>query len=962
MDKYFEIVKAISTELNEIISDPEIDCSVAFLYSKIKRIKDEKMRNRLINQVKYLIQKAENKAFDRSFAFPTLKSIMESIATSIPEASDKLCQEQGIPEFRFFEPSESTAEEIQKREEERKAYATDFYKKAKKKPKTEEEEKTIWEEVKKGILVNLKDVWFNKLDGVDKELEKKQLDYKMLHHEMMDYSKYEALSRKKSILDETIQENVILLRLDLDAELTPIKYEEVETGLEKSKEMEEPAAEEKKTIKKLVERKVVDLRRLNDAKNTIQYLVERMADRILIVGSLGSPLGYNAPEYSLEPISKAFKSVFDQEIGFKEQCEFENFAQMLEDNEIPEGGTVLLENLNFNPSEYGFSFNPATGQVKLTSTKQQELYRERLGTYGRIYVNDAPEASLTECASICGIKSEHMLLGLRMKEMINKLAAFFMYSGYPFAAVLGGNDIIDKILLINSLIDTATHIYLFGPLAMYFMSALGMKLYGFEHDNAYYAAVHKVMAKAKENAVEIVLPKDFVVIKALPKKEPVVEEKKEPEHKQEEVKGKKEAAKGAKKGKVEEKKVEEKKEEEVKRDEKAELAARLEEERVWINEALANSQQKKVKIPVEDIYAWFLNKEKSDPLPDFVSPDEWIIGYGDETSAEIKKATEKPLRVFWDGELDLKERDDTKYLTRAMYDSLLKRKAEIPVHRKKRKLTLIHGAGARDAMANISEVVKLEEKERLRKERLAAFSEDDEPEPEEPLEEEEKKGFDVSTVCTDCLADSPFTMKLMQGDYIPGLLNIEERPRPTRDELECDLSILEDIQLFTDLLLQYLIIAVGMMHKKYVLNIKIYYIVIVIILQQETQLTLQQEKAEKNRHKNYQFIKRSFQWEIARNHSSTILLLQLSRLLHGRQTKADLQTTLQRICAQPSIKFQVHPEFCAMAQDYHLEPQEVIKEISQKTLWQVQYIGRRNTGYTSRVVQKVFQTSLCGSY
>jgi len=833
MDKYLEIVKAISEETGEEILDSDIDCSITFLYSAIKKVKDKIKARRLQNQVKYLTQKAENKAFDHSFAFIPMKKIMGSIVDHIPGLSNTLCQEQGIPEYNFIESVDRTQEELNKLEEEKKAAIADYYKKSKKKPKTEEEIKVAWEEVKNGIVKGLQNMWMKEFEGIERELEKRQIEYKLSRYERMDYSKYESLNRKKSILDESMQEAIVLVRLDLDTELSPIQYEEVEVPPENKES-------ESKVVKKPLERKVVDTKCLEDAKSTLQYLVERMADRILIIGSLGPPLGYNAPEYSLLPISKVLKNVLEQDVGFKETCEFEDFQQMVEDNVIPEGGIYVLENTNFNPSEYGFSVNPETQEVRLVSVKQKETYRERLSNYGKIYVNDAPKASLTECSSICDIRSENMLLGLRMKEMISKIADFFTQLKFPFAAVLAGNDIKDKILLINSLMDTVEYIYLFGDVGLYFLAALGVKIKGFEHDDLYYAAVHKVMAKAKENGIEIVLPKDFRVIKAYVKPEPIVEEKKE-EVKVEEVKAKKETAK---KQKVEEKKVEEKSEEEKERErlaKEAEIAAQIEAERVWTLEALKSPRI--TSIPEPDVYAWFLENQKKpvglepvepppeppakvnkpeakkpevkgkgkvevapepvveEPIPvvespmnTFIASGEIIIGYGTDTEGQLSKAVGKPLKLLWNGILDLGNREDTKYLRRVMHDLLLKRKAEIPSHRKKHKATLIHGSDAITEIEKMDVVVKLEEKERERKERLAALAEDEELESDDGMEdEEEKKGFDISLFCTESLPDGYFTMKLMQGESIPGLLNIQERPRPTRDELECDLTILEDI-------------------------------------------------------------------------------------------------------------------------------------------------------------------------
>ena len=377
---------------------------------------------------------------------------------------------------------------------------------------------------------------------------------------------------------------------------------------EEAEEGEQPEEVKKEPIvpKKAKPREVTNPQRLIDARSTLQYLIDRNADRILILGSLGPKLGYSLPEYSLEPLVPAFKSVFDLDVTFEPTCEFANFPQMLEENVLPEGGTVLLENANFNPGEHGFIYNLDSNTVKLVSIQQQELFKERLSGYGKVYVNDAPNASLQKSASICGISPPHMLLGIRMKDILSKLSAFFMYSGYPFAAVLGGSNIKEQILLINSLIDTTTHIYLFGPLALYFLSALGVRIANYSHDDIYYAAVQKLVTKAHDNAVELVLPNDFMVIKTMPKK-PVQEEKKEEapvQEKPEDAKGKKEAHKEAKKGKQEKEdkktgKKDDKKEQKVEiaeekkeppKDEKAELAARQAEQAAWIAEALKTAR------------------------------------------------------------------------------------------------------------------------------------------------------------------------------------------------------------------------------------------------------------------------------------------------------------------------------------------------------------------------------------
>lgn len=235
MSRYFSLLKELSEELKQNITDPEVDCSISFLQKLIEKVTDKKRQNHYKNELKYLIQAAQSKAYDRSYAFPYIKGLVDSLFTSIPEMSDKLCAEAAIPEFTFEDPVDRTPEEQAKREEAKKAALADYYKKSKKKPKSEEEEKQAWEGVKAKINEELTPQWNKKLEGLERALEKKEIMHKMNNHERMDYSKYETLSRKKSIYDETLQDNIILLRLDLDVELTPVQYDEIEVPIEITK-------------------------------------------------------------------------------------------------------------------------------------------------------------------------------------------------------------------------------------------------------------------------------------------------------------------------------------------------------------------------------------------------------------------------------------------------------------------------------------------------------------------------------------------------------------------------------------------------------------------------------------------------------------------------------------------------------------------------------------------------------
>jgi 3-phosphoglycerate kinase len=53
-------------------------------------------------------------------------------------------------------------------------------------------------------------------------------------------------------------------------------------------------------------------------------------------------------------------------------------------------------------------------------------FKENLGYYGDIYVNDAPLMSLSGSNSVAEIKCKKKVMGMRMTEEIRKIAMFFL--------------------------------------------------------------------------------------------------------------------------------------------------------------------------------------------------------------------------------------------------------------------------------------------------------------------------------------------------------------------------------------------------------------------------------------------------------------------------------------------------------------------------------------------------------
>lgn len=97
------------------------------------------------------------------------------------------------------------------------------------------------------------------------------------------------------------------------------------------------------------------------------------------------------------------------------------------------------------------------------------------------------------------------------------------YFELKFTAIVGGalkstQELLDRVLMINSLIDTASHIHIYGEVGLAALYSLGFKVGRVERtsDNCKdYEAVksffHSIFEKAAMKCVKIMLPLDFKV-------------------------------------------------------------------------------------------------------------------------------------------------------------------------------------------------------------------------------------------------------------------------------------------------------------------------------------------------------------------------------------------------------------------------------------------------------------------
>lgn len=172
-------------------------------------------------------------------------------------------------------------------------------------------------------------------------------------------------------------------------------------------------------------------------------------------------------------------------------------------------------------------------------------YKKNLGCLGDIYVNDAPLASLTNSNSVNEIKCPQKIMGMKMTEELRNISQFFLkkfpldinsiyyeqpdpsleYFTYKSTAIIGGicknnTEILEKILLANSFLDTFTKIFLVGEMALAALHALGFYTGNIErlpNTKEDYDKLKEFFIQLFETSVdkncEIILPCDFVTCK-----------------------------------------------------------------------------------------------------------------------------------------------------------------------------------------------------------------------------------------------------------------------------------------------------------------------------------------------------------------------------------------------------------------------------------------------------------------
>ena len=248
--------------------------------------------------------------------------------------------------------------------------------------------------------------------------------------------------------------------------------------------------------------KITDDGRIRASVPTLTELAGAGA-RVVVAAHLGRPKGAPDPAYSLGPVATRLSELLGAEVAFATDTVGDSARATVE--KLEDGQVALLENVRFNP-----------GETSKDDAERGE-FADKLAELADAFVSDGFGVVHRKQASVYDVAQRlpHAMGGLVRAE-IDVLRRLTSEPERPYAVVLGGSKVSDKLGVIDNLLGKADRLLIGGGMVFTFLKAQGLEVGKSLLEDDQLDIVRAYLQRAEETGVDIVLPTDVVVDKEFP--------------------------------------------------------------------------------------------------------------------------------------------------------------------------------------------------------------------------------------------------------------------------------------------------------------------------------------------------------------------------------------------------------------------------------------------------------------
>ena len=239
---------------------------------------------------------------------------------------------------------------------------------------------------------------------------------------------------------------------------------------------------------------ITDDIRIRAALPSIEYLLEHGA-AVVLMSHLGRPKGEPKPEFSLAPVAKRLAELTGKEVKFVPSDVVVDDNVKAAAKDLKAGEMLLIENVRYKAGE----------------TKNDPEFAKELSELGDIFVQDAFGSAHRAHSSTAGIADYiPAVSGFLIEKELKFLGEAVNNPKRPFAAIMGGAKVKDKIPVITNLLYKVDILIIGGGMAYTFFKSQGYSIGKSLLDEEGLELAGEILKLAAEKGVQFMLPVDVV--------------------------------------------------------------------------------------------------------------------------------------------------------------------------------------------------------------------------------------------------------------------------------------------------------------------------------------------------------------------------------------------------------------------------------------------------------------------